>query len=88
VEGERGIGWAAHYAIGVAFAGLLHGVAGAAWFREPTLGIVASRTPRPNAARVQSLVTHAIFGLGLYAAGLFSSLIAPWVRRVVGRVTA
>ncbi len=33
-------------------------------------GIAASRAPRPNAARLQSLVTHAIFGLGLYAAGL------------------
>ncbi|MEW6332336.1 MAG: DUF2938 family protein, partial [Pseudomonadota bacterium] len=29
-------------------------------------GIAARRTPRPAAARVQSLVTHAIFGLGLY----------------------
>ncbi len=33
-------------------------------------GIAASRTPRPGAARLQSLVTHTIFGLGLYAAGL------------------
>lgn len=33
-------------------------------------GFAASRTARPNAARLQSLVTHAIFGLGLYAAGL------------------
>ena len=32
-------------------------------------GFFASRTPRPGAARIQSLVTHAIFGLGLYAAG-------------------
>jgi hypothetical protein len=32
-------------------------------------GIAASRTPRPAAARLQSLVTHTIFGLGLYAAG-------------------
>ena len=32
-------------------------------------GIAASRTPRPNAARLQSLLTHAVFGLGLYAAG-------------------
>lgn len=31
-------------------------------------GIAASRTPRPAAARLQSLVTHTIFGLGLYAA--------------------
>jgi hypothetical protein len=33
-------------------------------------GIAASRAPRPNAARLQSLVTHTIFGLGLYVAGL------------------
>ncbi len=33
-------------------------------------GIAASRTPRPAAARLQSLATHAIFGLGLYAAAL------------------
>ncbi|HYC35272.1 MAG TPA: DUF2938 domain-containing protein [Usitatibacter sp.] len=31
-------------------------------------GIAASRTPRPNSARLQSLVTHAVFGFGLYAA--------------------
>ena len=33
-------------------------------------GIAASRTPRPAAARLHSLVMHAMFGLGLYAAGL------------------
>ena len=33
-------------------------------------GIAASRTPRPNAARLQSLITHMVFGLGLYAAAL------------------
>ena len=38
-------------------------------------GIAASRTPRPAAARMQSLVTHAVFGLGLYAAG--------WAARVL-----
>jgi hypothetical protein len=32
-------------------------------------GIAARRTPRPAAARLQSLSTHAIFGLGLYVAG-------------------
>lgn len=31
-------------------------------------GFAASRTPRPAAARVQSLVTHTVFGIGLYAA--------------------
>jgi hypothetical protein len=33
------------------------------------VGIAASRTPRPAAARLQSLLNHATFGLGLYAAG-------------------
>ncbi|MFP5306477.1 MAG: DUF2938 domain-containing protein [Gammaproteobacteria bacterium] len=32
-------------------------------------GIAASRTPHPCAARLRSLVTHTVFGLGLYAAG-------------------
>lgn len=29
-------------------------------------GIAASRTPRPGQARLQSLITHAVFGFGLY----------------------
>ena len=36
-------------------------------------GIAASRTPRPGAARLQSLITHAFFGLGLYASALVVS---------------
>lgn len=32
-------------------------------------GIFARRTPRPGAARLQSVITHTVFGLGLYAAG-------------------
>ena len=37
VRGERGIGWAAHYAIGIVFASLFTGVIGDAWMRQPTL---------------------------------------------------
>jgi hypothetical protein len=33
-------------------------------------GVAASRTPRPAAARWQSLVTHAVFGAGLYVGAL------------------
>ena len=33
------------------------------------MGIAGARTPRPAAVRLQSLVTHVVFGLGLYAAG-------------------
>ena len=35
-------------------------------------GFAASRTPRPAAARLQSVVTHTIFGLGLYAGALIT----------------
>lgn len=38
-------------------------------------GIAASRTPRPAMARIQSLITHAIFGIGLYAAGWANKLL-------------
>jgi hypothetical protein len=93
VKMERFIGWTAHYAIGIAFAGLLLLVAGREWLHEPTLvpallvgiatvaapflvmqpgmgaGVAASRMPRPGAARAQSLITHAVFGLGLYGVG-------------------
>ena len=38
-------------------------------------GIAASRAPNPNAARVRSIVTHAVFGVGLYLA----ALAARWI---------
>ena len=99
VRGERVIGWAAHYLIGIAFAAVLLALWGLDWARQPTLGpalivgvgsvaapflvmqpgmgagIAASRTPRAAAARFQSLVTHAIFGLGLYAAAQITALL-------------
>jgi hypothetical protein len=34
------------------------------------LGIAASRAPKPTQARLKSLVTHTVFGIGLYACGL------------------
>lgn len=98
VDGERLVGWSAHYLIGVAFAALLPAFWGAEWLRQPTIGpallvgvgtvaapfllmqpgmgagIAATRSPRPAAARLQSLVTHTIFGLGLYAAALVTHL--------------
>jgi hypothetical protein len=32
------------------------------------LGIAASRAPRPGAVRARNLATHAVYGLGMYAA--------------------
>ena len=37
-------------------------------------GVAASRTARPAAARLQSIVTHAIFGVGLYAGAWIARL--------------
>lgn len=37
IAGERLLGWAAHYAIGVAFAALLAALAGARWLDSPSL---------------------------------------------------
>ena len=34
------------------------------------LGIAASRTPNPTQARLKSLMTHTVFGLGLYLGAL------------------
>jgi hypothetical protein len=43
-------------------------------------GVAASRTPRPNVARLRSVVTHTVYGIGLYAAGWLWSVLAPHVR--------
>lgn len=93
VRGEWIIGWAVHYLIGVAFAGILIAVWGVEWIQQPAIGpalvvgigtilapfllmqpgmgagIAASRTPNPAAARMQSLVSHGVFGFGLWVAG-------------------
>ena len=39
------------------------------------LGVAASRTPRPGQARLKSLVTHTVFGIGLYACALGVSAV-------------
>ncbi|WP_407149966.1 DUF2938 domain-containing protein [Bradyrhizobium sp. ORS 86] len=40
-------------------------------------GIAASRTPDPTAARLHSLVTHAVFGAGLYIAAWLARPLLP-----------
>ena len=101
VRGERLMGWGAHYAIGVLFAGLLLAACGLDWARAPSpgpalvlgiltvaapffimqpgmgLGVAASKTPKPNVARLRSLATHTIFGLGLYASTFLLARLMP-----------
>jgi len=99
IQGERLIGWSAHYVVGIVFAAVLLAVWGLQWARQPALGpalivgivsvaapfflmqpgmgagIAASRTPRPALARFHSLVTHGVFGAGLYVAGWLAKLV-------------
>lgn len=75
-----GVAWFDHPTIVPALITGLATVAAPFLLMQPGMGagIASSRTPRPGAARLQSLITHAIFGLGLYAAGsLASAFHAP-----------
>jgi hypothetical protein len=66
VRGERAIGWAAHYAIGIAFAALPPLLWGAGWLQAPTpapallVGLATVAAP--------FLVMQPAFGLGVAAA--------------------
>jgi hypothetical protein len=101
---ECGIGWAAHYSIGVTLAVVFVSVISRGWLMRPALlpaltfgivtvvfpffvlqpslglGIASSRTPHPTQARLKSLVTHTVFGVGLYVCGLLvSHVLRPGV---------
>ena len=69
--GIWGLAWVRHPTIGPALIVGIGTVAAPFFLMQPGMGagIAGRRTPRPAATRIQSLVTHAIFGLGLYAAG-------------------
>jgi hypothetical protein len=43
------------------------------------LGIAASRAPNPTQARLKSLVTHAVFGVGLYVCALGASHVLQFL---------
>lgn len=69
--GIWGLGWIRQPMLGPALLVGIATVAAPLLLMQPGMGagIAARRTARPNAVRVQSLVTHTVFGLGLYAAG-------------------
>lgn len=71
-----GLDWARHPTLVPALLVGIGSVAAPFLLMQPGMGagIAASRTPRPAAARIQSLLTHAIFGLGMYAAAWVTSL--------------
>lgn len=75
--GVWGVDWARRPAILPALIVGIGGLAAPFLLMQPGMGfgIAASRTPRPAAARLRSLVTHTVFGLGLYASGWITSAV-------------
>lgn len=72
-----GLEWLQQPTLGPALAVGVCTVAAPFLIMQPGMGagIAASRTPRPAAARMQSLITHGVFGLGLYVAGWIVRLL-------------
>lgn len=70
--GIWGTAWIQHPSLVPALAVGIGTVAAPFLLMQPGMGagIASSRTPRPSAARIQSLITHIVFGLGLYVSGL------------------
>ncbi len=77
VVGGWGLEWTRQPTLGPAMIVGLGTVAAPFLLMQPAMGagIAASRTPRPSSARIQSLVTHAVFGLGLYGAAWVSRFL-------------
>lgn len=77
IAGELALGWAAHYAVGIAFAGLLLAVHGRAWALAPTLWPALSL----GAATVAApwLVMQPAMGAGI-AAGKTARPLANRIR--------
>jgi Protein of unknown function (DUF2938) len=75
-----GLHWVRQPTIGPALLVGIGTVAAPFLVLQPAMGagVAASRMPRPTAARLQSLITHTVFGLGLYAAGWVARLHSVW----------
>lgn len=72
-----GLAWVREPSLGPALVVGIGSVAAPFLVMQPGMGagVAARRTPNPRAARLQSLVSHTVFGLGLYFAG--------WVARAL-----
>ena len=69
-----GSAWASQPTLGPALTTGLVTVAAPFLLMQPGMGmgIAAAKTPAPAKARTQSLITHAVFGAGLYLGGLIA----------------
>jgi len=75
LTGVWGPAWIQSPTVGPALVVGLGTVVAPFFVMQPAMGagIASSRTPHPGVARLHSVVMHGMFGLGLYAAGLFAS---------------
>ncbi len=73
-----GKGWLQQPALGPSLTVGISTVAAPFLLMQPGMGagIAASRTANPASARLQSIVTHAVFGLGLYVSGLLVRFVS------------
>jgi len=73
-----GIEWARRPTVGPALIVGVGSVAAPFLVMQPAMGagIASRRTPHPAAARLRSVVAHAFFGVGLYAAACVVRLMA------------
>ncbi|MEQ9690569.1 MAG: DUF2938 domain-containing protein [Bauldia litoralis] len=71
-----GLGWARHPTLAPELIVGLATVAAPFLVMQPGMGagIASSKTPNPTAARLRSLATHAVFGVGLYV----SAVVVAW----------
>jgi hypothetical protein len=77
--GVWGLDWARHPTLLPALVVGMSTVVAPFFIMQPAFGagIAASKTPNPNTARLRGLLTHLSFGVGLYAAALFSAHLFP-----------
>ena len=67
----QGIAWISQPTLGAALLVGIATVAAPFLLMQPGMGagLAASRSPAPNKARLQSLLNHGVFGIGLYLGG-------------------
>lgn len=75
----RGLDWVRAPTLGPALAVGMATVVAPLFILQPAMGagIASMKTPRPLSNTIRSLVTHLVFGVGLYVAAYLTSLLLP-----------
>ena len=75
-----GLAWMQHPTVTPALVVGIGTVAAPFLLMQPSMGagFFASRTPRPSAARMQSIIMHTVFGLGLFLTAWVTGQATDW----------